>query len=174
LQTSRHRSYFTFGDEAGQAPHATTGSTLWHAAMLLAYIVPVVYLAEKLSGPIDYVIETLKAPAALGGVVVAVLVAAPEAIGAVRAAAANHLQRSVNIFLGSVLSTIGLTIPAMLAISHATGRSIELGVQHTDIMMLVLTLAVSVVTFASGRTNVLQGAVHLLLFVAYLFLIVQG
>ncbi len=80
----------------------------------------------------------------------------------------------MNIFLGSVLSTIGLTIPAMLAISHLTGRQIELGVQHTDVVMLLLTLTVSIVTFSSGRTNVLQGAVHLLLFGAYLFLLAQG
>jgi Ca2+:H+ antiporter len=179
LQTSRHRTYFTLDTEAVEAapdtgPSHTPGSSLWHAGFLLAYIVPVVYLAEKLAAPIDYIIETLHAPAAFGGVIVAVLVATPEAISAVRAAITNQMQRSVNIFLGSVLSTIGLTIPAMLAISHLTSRPIELGVQHTDVVMLLLTLAVSVVTFSSGRTNVLQGAVHLLLFVAYLFLLAQG
>ena len=137
-------------------------------------MIPVVFLAEVLAHPIDYAIETLHAPAALGGVAIAVLVATQEAIGAVRAAIANRLQRSVNIFLGSVLSTIGLTIPAMLVISHFTGRELVLGLQHTDIVMLLLTLAVSVVTFASGRTNVLQGLVHLVLFVGYLLLIVQG
>ncbi len=113
-------------------------------------------------------------PGALGGLMMALLVATPEAIGAVRAASANNLQRAVNIFLGSVLSTIGLTIPAMLMVSHFTGRSLVLGLQNTDVVMLVLTLGVSVVTFASGRTNVLQGAVHLLLFAAYLLLIFQG
>jgi Ca2+:H+ antiporter len=86
---------------------------------------------------------------------------------------ANRLQRSVNIFLGSVLSTIGLTVPAMVLISHLIGRDLILGVQHTDLVMLMLTLAVSVVTFASGRTNVIQGGVHLILFAAYLLLIIQ-
>jgi Ca2+:H+ antiporter len=174
LQTSRHSAYFSLAGEASDPPTHAAGSILYHAALLLAYILPVVYLAEKLAAPIDYIIETLRAPPAFGGVIVAVLVATPEAISAVRAASANHVQRSVNIFLGSVLSTIGLTIPAMLVISHLTGHHIELGVQHTDVVMLLLTLAVSVVTFASGRTNVLQGAVHFLLFTAYLFLIVQG
>ncbi len=174
LQTSRHRTYFTLGDEAREAASQEGSSTLWHAALLLAYISPVVYLAQKLAPPIDYLVETLRAPPAFAGVIVAVLVATPEAISAVRAATADQMQRAVNIFLGSVLSTIGLTIPAMLAITHFTGRSIELGVQHTDVVMLLLTLTVSVVTFSSGRTNVLQGAVHLLLFVAYLFLIAQG
>src|SRR5882724_10881434 len=75
-----------------------------------------------------------------------------------RPAMANQLQRSVNIFLGSVLATIGLTVPTMLAISHITGKNITLGVQHADAVLLPLTLVVSIVTFASGRTNVLQGA----------------
>ena len=104
----------------------------------------------------------------------AVLVATPEGIGAVRAARGNHMQRSVNIFLGSVLSTIGLTIPAILIISHLTAHPIELGLQHTDLVLFLLTLTVSLVTFSSGHTNVLQGAVHLILFVAYLFYMFQG
>jgi len=73
-----------------------------------------------------------------------------------------------------VLSTIGLTVPAMILVSHLIGRDIVIGLQHTDTLMLLLTLAVSVVTFASGRTNVIQGAVHLTLFATYLLLIVQG
>ncbi len=100
--------------------------------------------------------------------------ATPEAIGAGRAALANHMQRSVNIFLGSVLCTIGLTVPSMLAISYLTGRTVVLGLEHANNLMLVLTLAVSVLTFASGRTNVLQGVVHIVLFAAYLLLIFQN
>src|SRR5262249_8848384 len=135
---------------------------------------PVVYLAEQLAKPIDYVIETLHAPAALGGVAIAILVATPEAIGAVHAALANKVQRSVNIFLGSVLSTMVLTVPAMLLSSHRTGHPIILGVEHAAMVLLLLTLALCMVTFSSGRTNVLQGVVHLLLFVTFLFLLVQG
>ncbi len=124
--------------------------------------------------PIDYLIETLHAPVALGAVVIAALVATPEAIGAVRAAVVNQLQRSMNIFLGSVLSTIGLTIPIMLIVSHATGREIYLGVQNSSFVMLLLTLFLSAITFASGRTNVIQGGVHALLFIAYVLLIFQN
>ena len=89
-----------------------------------------------------------------------------------RAASRNHIQRSINIFLGSVLSTIGLTVPAMILVSLAIGHHLVLGVVGADLTMLLLTLAVAVVTFASGRTNILQGAVHLMLFAAYLMLIV--
>ena len=111
---------------------------LAHTALLFAYILPVVFLAEQFAHPVDYLIETLRAPAALGGVIIAVLVATPEAIGAVRAALANHLQRSINIFLGSVLSTIGLTIPAILLVSRMSGSELVLGVEHADLVMLLL------------------------------------
>lgn len=173
-QTGRHRSYFR-DDSMTEAPaHHGTGSLRRHTLLLLAYIVPVVFLAEQLAHPIDHLIETLHAPAALGGVIIAMLVATPEALGAARSALANHLQRSINISLGSVLSTIGMTVPAMLAISHFTGYPLELGLGSADNMLLLLTLAVSVVTFASGRTNILQGAVHVTLFVAFLMLIFQA
>ena len=178
VQTGRHRGYFSPSDTDVQEQHkeATTAprSLPYHAGLLTLYILPVVYLAEQLAHPVDYVTETLHAPAALSGVVIAVLVATPEAIGATRAALANQMQRSVNIFLGSVLSTIGLTVPAMLVVSNLTGHPIILGVEHTNIVLLVLTLGVSILTFASGRTNVMQGLVHLVLFVTFLLLLVQG
>jgi Ca2+:H+ antiporter len=116
----------------------------------------------------------LHAPVALGGIIIAALVATPEAIGAVRAALANRLQRSMNICLGSLLATIALTIPIMLLAGHFLGVPIFLGLANTSFVMLLLTLCLGIVTFASGRTNVLQGAVHLLLFVAYVLLIFQG
>ena len=137
-------------------------------------MIPVVYLAEQFGEPIDHMIDRLHAPAALGGVIIAALVATPEGIGAVRSALANRLQRSVNICLGSLLATIGLTIPLMIVVAHVMGATIYLGLQGTSFVMLLLTLAVSVLTFGSGRTNVLQGAVHLILFIAYILLIFQG
>jgi Ca2+:H+ antiporter len=177
IQTGRHRGFFRYEETSEHRPHAATSAEprlWWHAALLLAYMAPVAFLAEQLAHPIDYFIETLAAPAPLGGVIIAVMVAAPEAIGATRAALANHLQRSVNIFLGSVLSTIGLTVPVMLAVSYFTAHEVYLGLDAANDLLLVLTLAVSVVTFASGRTNVLQGAVHVVLFAAFVMLIFQG
>jgi Ca2+:H+ antiporter len=178
VQTGRHRGYFGTGDENAKGEQETEEpsrrSLPYSMMMLLLFIAPVVYLAEQLAKPIDYLVETLHAPAALGGVAIAILVATPEAIGAVRAALANKVQRSVNIFLGSVLSTMGLTVPAMLVISHWTNHPIVLGVEHASMVLLLLTLALCVVTFSSGHTNVLQGVVHLLLFLTFLFLLVQG
>ncbi len=177
IQTGRHRGYFTLGEEGNgrEKPPARGGHPrLWHSALLIAYIVPVVFLAEQLANPIDYLIETLRFPQALGGVIIAMLVATPEAVGATRAAVANKVQRSVNIFLGSVLSTIGLTVPIMLAISFFTDHEVHLGLESANQLLLAVTLAVSLVTFASGRTNILQGAVHVVLFAAYVMLIFEA
>ena len=175
-QTGRHREFFSLKSERRKraATHKAEHPIILHVVFLIGYLAPITFLAEQLAVPVDYVIETLRAPAALGGVLIAVLVATPEAIGAIRASADNQIQRSINIFLGSVLSTIGLTVPAMILVSHIIGHKLILGVEHTDMVMLLLTLVVSVITFASGRTNVMQGAVHLVLFAAYFMLIIQG
>ena len=139
----------------------------------MLYLVTVLLLAKQLAVPINYSIHVLHAPAALGGFLVSVLVLAPESLSAARAALANQLQRSVNLLLGSVLASISLTIPAVLAIGFLTDQTIVLGLDAADTTLLVLTLAVSTLTFASARTNVLLGAVHLLLFLAYLMLIFE-
>jgi Ca2+:H+ antiporter len=184
LQTHRHREYFVADGHsdahgasvvaAHEVSRPSGKGTLRHTLLLIAYMVPIIFLAEQIGIPVDYVVETVHAPAALAGLTLAILVATPEAIGAVKAAAHNHLQRSVNIFLGSLLATIGLTIPSILIVSHLTHHPIILGLQHTDLLLFLLTLTSCLVTFSSGRTNVLQGGVHLVLFVAYLFFTFQG
>jgi Ca2+:H+ antiporter len=176
IQTGRHREYFgaeTPQSEESKAPGAQSRPVFRSALLLVTYLALIIFLAEQLATPIDYLLETLHLPDALGAVIIAALVATPEALSAVRAALANHLQRAMNIFLGSVLATIGLTIPAMLVVGHFSGRPFVLGLEHTDIVMLLLTLFSCGITFGSGRTNVLQGAVHLLLFAVYVLLIFQ-
>jgi Ca2+:H+ antiporter len=172
IQNSRHRDYFIPPDGGGD-PHGDheARSAAYHGPLLLAYLVPIVYLAEQIGVPIDHDIHVLGAPPALGGFLVSVLVLSPESLSAVRAALANQLQRSVNLLLGSVLASISLTIPAVLTIGFVTGRTIVLGLKPGDVVLLLLTLGVSTLTFASPRTNVLLGAVHLLLFLAYLMMI---
>ena len=181
IQNVRHRDYFLApaSAEAGEShdaevhAHAEIRSVAYHTPLLLAYLVLVVILSEKIAVPINYGIEVLHAPAALGGFLVSVLVLFPESLGAARAALANQLQRAVNLLLGSVLASISLTIPAVLTIGFITGQSIVLGLGAVNIILLVLTLAMSSLTFASARTNVLLGAVHLLLFLAYLMLMFE-
>lgn len=155
LQTGRHHAYFMDAEAVREdlRRDGLEGSraALHHTALLVAYMLVIVVLADHLAQPIDYFVETLHAPAALGGLAMAFLAATPEALGAVRAAFQNRLRRAVNIFLGWALATIGLTVPAMLVISELTGHGIILGVDGPDLVMLLLTLAVSIVTFASGN-----------------------
>lgn len=175
IQTVRHRGYFqqelSAHPETVDHPEPARRPSGWHAVGIVGALAPVVLLAEELAGYVDFAIEHLHAPAALGGVLIAALILAPEGLGALRAAWANHLQRSVNICLGSALATISLTVPVVLMIGLVTGRSVELGLGSLGVTLLALTLLVSLITFASGHTNVLQGAVHLVLFLSYVFLI---
>jgi Ca2+:H+ antiporter len=174
IQTLRHRHYFLGAEEPVEKMHDASEFDLrpaaYHGALLLAYIVPIVLLSKKIAVPIDHGLSVLGAPAALAGFLVAALILAPESLASVRAALANQLQRSINLLLGSVLASISLTIPAVLAIGMLTDRTIVLGLEAVDMVLLVLTLAISTLTYASGRTNILQGAVHLLLFCAYVVL----
>jgi Ca2+:H+ antiporter len=174
IQTTRHTQYFMESKGAGHAPEHHSGpkhSIVYHAVMLVLYLLVVVVLAEKFAIPLDNSIERFGMPQAFGGAIVAGLVLAPEALSAIKAATRNQLQRSVNILHGSVLASIGLTIPAVLTIGIVTKRTVALGIEGGNLPLLLLTLAVSIVTFTSGKTNVLQGCIHLLLFAVFLLLI---
>lgn len=181
VQTKRHRDFFIAPqiDEAAEDDvhlyeEHKVKSTAYHALFLVLYILPLVILAKQLAVPLDYGTRALNAPQVLSGFLVAILILAPEAISAVRAAVRNRLQRSVNILLGSVLATIGLTIPAVLIIGLITGKTVYLGLDATDTILLLLLLALSTITFSNNRTNALLGAVHLLLFLAYLMLMFES
>ena len=175
IQTVRHRPYFKDSKEVAltSSSHRSLQirSTAFHTTMLLVYLFTVILLAEKFAIPLDNSIEKFHMPQAFGGAIIAALVLSPEGLGGIRASLQNQLQRSINILFGSVLATIGLTIPAVLTIGIITKRSVTLGVQGGNLPLLLLTLAVCVVTFTSRKTNVLQGCVHLLLFAVFVLLI---
>jgi len=176
IQTMRHRGYFVDSRETAAESHSARRpvhmrSTAFHAVMLLVYLFTVIVLAEKFAIPLDNSIEKFAMPQAFGGAIIAALVLSPEGLGGIRASLQNQLQRSINILFGSVLATIGLTVPAVLTIALITKRSVTLGVEGGNLPLLLLTLAVSVVTFTSRKTNVLQGCIHLLLFAVFVLLI---
>jgi len=183
IQTTRHRNFFVqpqkgtkdfeHAEPASPEPrqHGPINSAPYHAVLLLTTLMPVVLLAKSLARLIDYGIEQAGLPVALGGVVIAVLILSPEWTAACQAAARNQLQRAVNLSLGSALSTIGLTVPVVLAISVLTGSPIELGLSNVEITLLVVTLFICHITFSGAPTNILLGFVHLVLFAAYLVLI---
>jgi Ca2+:H+ antiporter len=118
------------------------------------------------------VVDAAGLPPTVIGIVIALLVLAPETWAALRAARADRLQTSLNLALGSALASIGLTIPTVAVLSLALERPLRLGLAPKDLVLLALTFAVGTITLGTGRTNVLQGAVHLLIFAAFLFLAV--
>lgn len=176
VQTISHRGYFqepeaVAGSIAEGGEHGPVQSIPYHAVFLVLTLIPIVLLSKYLAKLVDFGIVQAGAPIALGGVIIALLVLAPEGLAALRAARANNLQRSVNLLLGSALATIGLTVPAALAIGLFIGQSVVLGLSDASSVLLLLTLIMSALTFGGVRTGVLQGAVHLVLFLAYLMLI---
>jgi Ca2+:H+ antiporter len=176
VQTGRHASFFVDPAAKRIANHArrrggARNAVRRHGLLLVASLLPVVYLAEELAAFTSRSFAAIGAPIALTGVVIAVLVLSPEAMGAVRAAAANQIQRSINIALGSALATVGLSIPAILAINMWTTRDVALGLAAEEMVLLALTFAVTPFTFGGIRTNVLVGAVHFVLFIVFVALI---
>ena len=174
VQTVRHRDYFIpAADPANPDAHAeppTTREAWMSFGLLLVSLVAVVGLAKTLSPTIENAVDAANAPQAVVGIVIAALVLLPETWAAARAARANRLQTSMNLAVGSALASIGLTIPVVVVASIAFGLPLVLGLDAKEMAMLALTFLVSTVTLGTGRTYVMQGAVHLLLFAAFLFL----
>ena len=180
LQSAQQRHDFqqpaTSGSDEDAAPeddHAGVEviGVGYHAILLVLTMLPIVLLSKKMALVVDHGTAALGAPAALGGFLVAILVLSPEAMAAVRAAMANRLQRTINIAMGSAVATIGLTIPAVLIIGFVTGKTVELGLENVELVLLVTTIIAAMVNFGSGRSTVLQGVIHTLLFLAYVVLL---
>ncbi|MBB4122755.1 calcium:proton antiporter [Martelella radicis] len=177
IQTVRHRSDFTeeTDDEEGEffpEHHAPPSGrmTTASAVMLPFSLLMVILLAEMLSAPLDRGIAAAGLPQTLVGVMIAALVLMPEGISSVQAAFKNRIQQSINLVLGSALASIGLSIPIVALISIALGRQMTLGLEPEQMVMLILTLFVSTITLGTGRTTVLQGAVHLVIFAVFVLL----
>ncbi len=174
VQTVRHRDYF-LPDGAGDLPdeiHAAppTLAQSWSAfAALIVALVGVVLLAKQLSPLLEAAVVSAGLPLALVGVMIAALVLAPESLAAVKAARRNRLQTSLNLALGSALATIGLTIPTVATVSLVFDWNLALGIDSKAIALLGLSLIVAVLSLGTGRTTVLQGIVHLVIFFTYLF-----
>ncbi len=175
VQTIRHRDYFLVAgsrDENVHAPPPPTGVTAASAVLLVVGLVAVVALAKLLSPSVEQAVLGAGLPPAVVGVVIAALVLLPEALAALRAARADRIQTSLNLALGSALASIGLTIPTVAAVFILIGRPLELGLGAKEMVLLFLTMIVSSLTLGMGRTTILQGVVHLVIFAAYLFLTV--
>lgn len=172
VQTVRHRDYFIpVTGEPGAEAHAeppTTRQAWVSSVLLLVSLAATVGLAKVLSPVIEHAVAAAGAPQAVVGVVIAALVLLPEGSAAVRAARANRLQSSMNLAVGSALASIGLTIPLVVVASVALDLRLVLGLEPKDMSLLALTFLVSTMTLGTGRTHVMQGAVHLVMFAAFL------
>lgn len=174
IQTVRHRDYFIPAtDAANLDAHAEppgNGAAWASAGLLVLSLLAVVGLAKTLSPAIEAAVEAAHAPRVVVGIIIALLVLLPETWAATRAARANRLQTSMNLAIGSALATIGLTVPIVVLAALFFNLPLVLGLAPKDIVLLVLTLLVSTVTLSTGRTYMMQGAVHLVLFAVFLFL----
>jgi Ca2+:H+ antiporter len=174
IQTIRHRDYFIPVSKPGMsvahAERPTVRMTWASFGLLLLSLVAVVGLAKMLSPAIEHAVETVRAPRVVVGIVIAALVLMPEAWAAVRAARADRLQGSMNLAIGSGLASIGLTVPIVVLSSIVLELPLVLGLEPKEIGLLALTFLISAVTLGTGRTYLMQGAVHLVVFAAFLFL----
>ena len=174
VQTVRHRDYFLPAEAAhDESAHAEppSNATAWASfGLLFASLVGVVGLAKVLSPSIERAVAAAGAPRAVIGIVIALIVLLPETWAAVRAARANRLQTSMNLAIGSALASIGLTVPVVALAAIALGKPLVLGLDPKDLAMLALTFLVGTISLGTGRTHLMQGAVLLVIFAAYLFL----
>ncbi|KAA0969061.1 ionic transporter y4hA [Aureimonas fodinaquatilis] len=170
VQTVRHREYFTDIQQA--TPHArpTSRATLISAAVLVLALVMVIVLAEDLTPVVSSAVLSAGLNSELIGVLIAAVVLLPEGTTAYLAARANRIQTSLNLALGSALASIGLSIPTVAVISILMERPITLGLEQDHVVQVVLTLMVCTITLATGRTTILQGCVHLVIFFVFLLI----
>jgi Ca2+:H+ antiporter len=170
-QTVLYRGYFIgSGDESASAD--ASSAKLFKAILLLVLaLAAVIVLAKLFSAVVTFAVAAVGAPITAVGVIIALIVLTPESIAAVKAARDDNLQKSLNLALGSSIATIGLTIPAMAVANAIFGKHMVLGLEARDVTLVVTTLAASILTFGTGRTNVLFGFVHLVLFAVFIFLV---
>ena len=173
VQTVRHRDYFLAKAEGEQDDHhlppPSAGMALAAAGLLVVSLVAVVGLAKALSPAVEAGVAASGAPKAVVGVIIAGVVLLPESLAAVRAARLNRLQTSLNLAFGSAIASIGLTIPVVAGVSVVLGDPLTLGLDPKETVLLALTLLLSTLTVATGRTSILQGAIHLTVFAVFLF-----
>ncbi|MBM4111585.1 MAG: hypothetical protein FJ254_09585 [Phycisphaerae bacterium] len=176
MQSTRHRAFFALHDVAesqSRPKHREPPALVRSVVLLVLALVAVVAMAEGLGGRTRDLLEAWNLPLPLGGILIALLVLAPEGLAAVGAARRHDMQRSINILLGSALATIGLTVPAVIGIRFATGVTPELGLEPPFIVLLAATFFVTALSLVRGRVSVMQGMVHVLLFFAWIVTILD-
>ena len=175
IQTKTHQSLFVYEHEDdGDDPHhgkPSAHSSTWHALWLIVHLVAVIAVTKVNANPLETLLTELNAPVAFTGFLVALLILSPEGLGALRAVLNNQVQRAMNLFFGSVLATISLTVPVVTLIAWATGNDLVFSLGGPEMIVMLSSLLLCQLSFSTGRTNVLNGAAHLALFISYLMTI---
>ncbi|RNL56675.1 calcium:proton antiporter [Pedobacter jejuensis] len=172
MQTVRHRDYFLPKESQSEDDHAEAPNNitaLSSLAFLILSLIIVVLLAKYLSKDIETIVVEMGAPKSVVGVIIAAIVLLPEGLAAYSAVKSNRLQTSLNLALGSALASIGLTIPAVAIVSILTEMPIVLGINTTSTVLLLLSMLTIMFSLATGKTNIQQGIVLLVIFFSYLF-----
>lgn len=170
IQTNWHRAYFLPVGEDDSAQARPSGRmALGSLGLLSVALLSVVLLAKSLAPALEATVEAAGAPLAVVGVIIAAIVLLPETAAAVRAAARNRLQASINLALGSAVASIGLAVPALALVSSCIGQPLELGISAGASVLMALGFVVAMITYGTGRTNLLSGIVHLVLLATYVF-----
>ncbi|RWR03459.1 calcium/sodium:proton antiporter [[Pantoea] beijingensis] len=175
IQTKTHQSLFVYEHEDdGDDPHhgkPSAHSSLRHTLWLIVHLIAVISVTKMNANPLEFLLTELNAPKQFTGFLVALLILSPEGLGAIRAVLANQVQRAMNLFFGSVLATISLTVPAVAIIATLTDQQLVYGLEPPQMVMMSAVLILCHISFSTGRTNVLNGAAHLALFIGYLMTI---
>ncbi|MBB3303830.1 MULTISPECIES: sodium-potassium/proton antiporter ChaA [unclassified Enterobacter] len=175
IQTKTHQSLFVYEHEDdGDDPHdgkPSAHSSLWHTVWLIVHLIAVIAVTKMNANPLESLLTELNAPAQFTGFLVALLILSPEGLGAIKAVLMNQVQRAMNLFFGSVLATISLTVPAVTIIATLTDQQLVFGLEPPQMVMMSAVLILCHISFSTGRTNVLNGAAHLALFAGYLLTI---
>lgn len=166
----KDRNKATVMDEHQEEPISMKEVVL-RTLLLLAMILPIVLLSHNLAVLVDHGIKVMSLPPLLGGVLIAIIVFTPESMTAVKAAMNNEFQRAINLCHGAFVSTVGLTVPAVLIIGLIANKTVRFGLSSTETILFVITLILSMLSFSGKRTAPIVGIMHLVLFVVFVMLI---
>ncbi|WP_316778030.1 hypothetical protein [Pedobacter antarcticus] len=155
----------------GEPSKSNKNEILIRSVVLIATILPIVLLSHNMATVVDYGIKAANLPPLLGGVLIAIIVFTPESMTAVKAALNNEFQRAINLCHGAFVSTVGLTVPSVLIVGLITGKTVLFGLTATEMILFVVTLLLSLMTFLGKRTTPMVGIMHLVLFLVFIMLI---
>jgi Ca2+/H+ antiporter len=174
LQTRTHQKLFIYADEDESEDHKgmpSPFSSRWHGVWLVVHLVAVIAVTKLNSVYLDNLLDNLNAPIALTGFLIALLTLSPEGLGAIKAVLNNQVQRAMNLYFGSALATISLTVPTVIIIALLTEQELVFGLDVPDAVLLIGMLLLSMVSFAGGKTNAMNGMSHIAMFIGFLLIL---